>query len=119
MNCVGGTSSAEISKCLEHKGVHVTYGGMSLKPVMASTSSLIFKDITYRGFWLSKWIEKNSDSTQLKDMYNNLESMYLSGNLTMPKYKLVPIFDQEACSSALNNALSGKTSEKIIFAMTQ
>jgi len=119
LNCVGGTSSAEISKCLEHKGVHVTYGGMSLKPVMASTSSLIFKDITYRGFWLSKWIEKNSDSTQLKDMYNNLESMYLSGNLTMPKYKLVSIFDQEACSSALNNALSGKTGEKIIFAMTQ
>jgi len=78
LNCVGGTSSAEISKCLEHKGVHVTYGGMSLKPVLASTSSLIFKNITYRGFWLSKWIEENSDSTQLKDMYNYLESMYLS-----------------------------------------
>jgi len=119
LNCVGGTSSAEISKCLEYNGVHVTYGGMSLKPVMASTSSLIFKDITYRGFWLSKWIENNSDSTQLKDMYNNLESMYLSGNLTMPKYKLVSIFDQEACSKVLNNALSGKTGEKIIFAMTQ
>ena len=52
-------------------------------------------------------------------MYNNLESMYLSGNLTMPKYKLVSIFDQEACSSAFNNALNGKTGEKIIFAMTQ
>ena len=50
LNCVGGSSSTEIAKCLETKGVHVTYGGMSLKPVVASTSSLIFKDITYKGF---------------------------------------------------------------------
>ena len=119
LNCVGGTSSAEICKCLEYRGVHVTYGGMSMKPVFASTSSLIFKDISYRGFWFSKWIEEHAETTQLNDMYNNLESMFLSRNLTLPKYKLVSIFDQEACFNALNNALNGKIGEKIIFDMSE
>jgi len=56
LNCVGGSCSTEISKCLENRGVHVTYGGMSLKPVTASTSSLVFKDITFKGFWFGKWV---------------------------------------------------------------
>ena len=119
LNCVGGTSSAEICKCLEYRGVHVTYGGMSMKPVFASTSSLIFKDISYRGFWFSKWIEEHANTTQLNDMYNNLESMFLSRNLTLPKYKLVSIFDQEACFNALKNALEGKIGEKIIFDLSE
>ena len=33
LNCTGGSCSTEIARCLGHKGVHVTYGGMSLKPV--------------------------------------------------------------------------------------
>ena len=31
----------------------VTYGGMSLQPVTVPTSLLIFKDLRFRGFWLS------------------------------------------------------------------
>ena len=42
-NCVGGTSATELIKSLDHGGFHVTYGGMSLKPVTAATSALIFK----------------------------------------------------------------------------
>ncbi len=37
-------------------GTLVTYGGMSMQPVTASTAAMIFKDITFRGFWLSgRW----------------------------------------------------------------
>jgi trans-2-enoyl-CoA reductase len=43
LNCVGGASSTELCKALAEGGVHVTYGGMSLKPVIAATSHLIFK----------------------------------------------------------------------------
>eukprot|EP00967_Tisochrysis_lutea_P066580 scaffold86763_cov17-Tisochrysis_lutea.AAC.2 len=31
----------------------VTYGGMSMQPVNIPTSLLIFKDLNFRGFWLS------------------------------------------------------------------
>ena len=43
LNCVGGQLSTEILKCLDKRGCHVTYGGMSLKPVISPTSALIFK----------------------------------------------------------------------------
>ena len=43
LNCVGGQSSTELVQTLCKRGVHVTYGGMSLKPVITSTSALIFK----------------------------------------------------------------------------
>ena len=117
LNCVGGSCSTEISKCLENRGVHVTYGGMSLKPVTASTSSLIFKDITFKGFWFSKWVEEHAGTPELKDMYNELESMFLSGKLTVPKHKLISIFDQNAWRSALAQTLKGNTSGKFILDM--
>ena len=34
-------------------GTVVTYGGMSMQPVSIPTSLLIFKDLQFRGFWLS------------------------------------------------------------------
>jgi hypothetical protein len=33
----------------------VTYGGMSRQPVTVSTTAFIFKDVTLRGFWMSRW----------------------------------------------------------------
>lgn len=38
---------------LRDGGTHVTYGGMSLRPVTMPASLLIFKDIAFKGFWLS------------------------------------------------------------------
>ena len=61
LNCVRGSRNNEIAKCLEHKGAHVTYGGMDLKPAIASTSSLIFKNITYQVFWFSNWVENKME----------------------------------------------------------
>ena len=43
LNCVGGSSATELCKALANNGVHVTYGGMSLKPVIVGTAHLIFK----------------------------------------------------------------------------
>ena len=34
-------------------GCVVTYGGMSMQPVSVPTALLIFKDISFKGFWLS------------------------------------------------------------------
>lgn len=35
LNCVGGRSAMVLSTCLSKKGVMVTYGGMSKKPIEA------------------------------------------------------------------------------------
>jgi trans-2-enoyl-CoA reductase len=42
-----------VCKVLAPGGTLVTYGGMSMQPVTIPTSLLIFKDLAFRGFWLS------------------------------------------------------------------
>ncbi|PKS09382.1 hypothetical protein jhhlp_003997 [Lomentospora prolificans] len=59
LNCVGGKSATSIARSLSEGGAMVTYGGMSKQPVMLPTAALIFKDIRFLGFWLSKWNKKD------------------------------------------------------------
>lgn len=53
LNCIGGSSAAAIAKVLQAGGMHVTYGAMSMQPLAPPTALLIFKDITFKGFWIS------------------------------------------------------------------
>ena len=41
---------------LAKDGVMVTYGGMARMPASVPTGALIFKNISARGFWLSRWL---------------------------------------------------------------
>lgn len=58
LNCVGGKPTQALIKCLSSSGHLVTYGGMARAPLQISTSSLIFKDYKFSGFWASRWGEK-------------------------------------------------------------
>ena len=59
LNAVGGKNATSVAKVLSPGARLVTYGGMSKQPVMLPTSLLIFKDIGFDGFWVSKWSDKN------------------------------------------------------------
>ena len=112
LNCTGGSSSTEISKCLGHGGVHVTYGGMSLKPVVAATSGLIFKDIRFQGFWMTRWMKENQGSEASKTMYQDLEQMSTSGALKPSKHELASLSEY---SSVLEQSMKGFKKAKYIF----
>ncbi len=61
LNCVGGRSATALAKLLSTNGQLVTYGAMSKIPVQLPTSLLIFKNIAFKGFWVSKWGEENNE----------------------------------------------------------
>jgi len=61
LNCVGGQSASQLAKCLGEGGTMVTYGAMSKKPVALPTGLLIFKDLRFRGFWLSRWANADKE----------------------------------------------------------
>ncbi|XP_078430130.1 polyketide synthase, enoylreductase family protein [Wolffia australiana] len=99
-NCVGGTSATTVLRLLRQGGTMVTYGGMAKKPVSVSTSQLIFKDISVRGFWLQKWMTPEK-SQQFREMVDQLLRLVRNGHL---KYQLdlVPFQD---FGTALDRAL--------------
>lgn len=61
LNCVGGKATAALTKCLSPGGHLVSYGAMSKRPLELPTGLLIFKDIKFHGFWVSRWSDRNPE----------------------------------------------------------
>jgi len=82
LNAVGGSSATEMIRLLDNAGTMVTYGGMSRKPVTVPTSQFLFKNITLKGFWLTRWIEQHSKEER-KKMLDNLFDLIREGKMKL------------------------------------
>ncbi|KAL6259903.1 hypothetical protein P5V15_009814 [Pogonomyrmex californicus] len=118
LNCIGGQSAHEVMRHLAHSGTMVTYGGMSREPLTVPISSLIFRNISLKGFWMTAWTKTNMESQERVDMFKNLASFFMNKKLQPPPYKLVPFCEyQEAIAKALN--FDGRTGLKYILDLTK
>lgn len=102
LNCVGGKSSLEILRQLQHNGVMVTYGGMSREPVTIPTASFIFKNLQFHGFWMTQWNE-TADAATKNAMLDEVIRLMCEGKLKAPLHKMVKFCQYE---EALGNALA-------------
>lgn len=55
LNCVGGRSALNLAKVLDQSGYHVSYGAMAKQPNTVPAGMLIFSDLRFTGFWVSRW----------------------------------------------------------------
>lgn len=100
LNCVGGKAATDLVRHLADRGALVTYGAMSREPVVAPNAALIFKDIQFRGFWLSRWNRENANSAERRQMIGELVAYFESGQLRAPVHALVPIDEWQAALRA-------------------
>jgi trans-2-enoyl-CoA reductase len=104
MNCVGGKSAQTIAKNLGTGATMVTYGGMGRQPVALPTGLLIFKDIRFSGFWLSRWAD--GDTAGKERTVNEILGLIRDG-----KFKDTPVIDVpwswETEESVLREAVQG------------
>jgi len=112
LNCTGGPSSLELCKALAERGVHVTYGGMSRKPVTAATSHMIFKDLELRGFWMGQWSERQGRSEARMSMFSDLGKLAHQGHLQAPAHQYIGLDDYK---EALEKSLAGFLPAKYVF----
>ncbi|KAI9873587.1 MAG: mitochondrial 2-enoyl thioester reductase [Pleopsidium flavum] len=61
LNCVGGKPASALAKILSPEAHMVTYGAMSKHPLQIPAGMLIFKNLVYAGFWVSKWSDANPE----------------------------------------------------------
>lgn len=108
LNCVGGKSATALAKTLAPGSHLVTYGAMSKQPVSLPSGLLIFKNLVFDGFWVSKWGDKNP---QLKEnTINDVLQLTRSG-----KFKDIPVneirwnweTDGAALTAGVQETLSG------------
>lgn len=59
-DAVGGTLTFRVGQALRAGGQILVYGGLSGAPASIHPGTMIFKGLTVRGFWLSKWLAEIS-----------------------------------------------------------
>lgn len=89
LNCVGGKNALECSRHLQNGSPMVTYGGMSREPLNIPTSALIFKDLEFKGFWMTRWSKENATSIDRFEMFEELITMMINDDLHGPAYEFV------------------------------
>ncbi|KAI9708981.1 MAG: mitochondrial 2-enoyl thioester reductase [Chrysothrix sp. TS-e1954] len=60
-NAVGGRSALNLAKLLSSTpgARHITYGAMAKQPLTIPAGMLIFSDLKFEGFWVSRWGQAN------------------------------------------------------------
>jgi trans-2-enoyl-CoA reductase len=94
----------------------VTYGAMSKQPVQLPTGLLIFKEIVFDGFWVSKWSDRNPK--EKKQTVEDVLRMTREG-----RFKDIPVDEvkwewetkEETLKKAVQGALGGFRKGKGIF----
>lgn len=79
LNCVGGKSSTAIGRKLGTNGLMLTYGGMSMQPVIWPVSLHIFKNKTSAGFWVTALLK--SDPELKRKTMDQIIAWYEEGKL--------------------------------------
>ncbi|KAL2836212.1 hypothetical protein BJY01DRAFT_238363 [Aspergillus pseudoustus] len=106
LNCVGGKNATALAKVLAPGSHMVTYGAMSKQPVALPSGLLIFKDLVFDGFWVSRWGDKNP---QLKE--NTIKDIL---QLTRAgKFKDIPVEEAKWSWNTERPELAGSVQETL------
>ncbi|KHJ32333.1 putative mitochondrial enoyl reductase [Erysiphe necator] len=116
LNCVGGKATTALVKCLGKDGHLVTYGGMSRRPIELPTGRLIFDDLRFSGFWVSRWAAENpEEKKRMLDEILNLIRIGLLRDVNYQQIKWVWDTDLHVLKDSIRGTLDGFRSGKSIF----
>ena len=111
LNAVGGDSADRLAKALAPGGTIVTFGAMSRQPLRIPNGLLIFKDLRWRGFWISQWY-REAPPEACAAMFAELFALAQRGLLHAPVERVYPLAE---ASAALAHAAQAQRSGKILF----
>lgn len=113
LNAVGGDSALRLAKALAPGGTVVTYGAMSRQGLRIPNGLLIFKNLAWRGFWVSQWYARAS-AEEVRRMFAEIFPLVESGALASPVEEIFPLGE---ASAAVARAMQGGRGGKILLRM--
>lgn len=81
IDAIGGAATERIARSIVDGGLIINYGLLSGEPCQLSGASLVFRDLTLRGFWLAKWYRETSPEQQ-NVVFTELGQMMTDGSLS-------------------------------------
>jgi trans-2-enoyl-CoA reductase len=113
LNAVGGASALNLANALCTGAPLVTYGAMGRQPLKIPNGLLIFKNISFQGFWLRRWKESAS-LADVRAMYEKLAGYLAAGVLHTPVHK---VFELGHVVEAVAEAAMDRRSGKVLLRM--
>lgn len=110
-NAVGGASAKELAKALSPGGTLVTYGAMGRQSVEASNPLLIFKDIRYRGFWITAWY-RHASPAEIRQVFAALLPVAQAGRVAVP---IAAVYPLAAYRTAFAHAATAARGGKVLL----
>ncbi|MEO6739911.1 MAG: 2-enoyl thioester reductase domain-containing protein [Chthoniobacteraceae bacterium] len=90
LNAVGGDSATRLAGSLAPGGTIVTYGAMARQPLKIPNGLLIFQDIAWRGFWVSRWYQRAGDENAAA-LLAELATLAARGIIATPVEAIYPL----------------------------
>ncbi|MEI8294784.1 MAG: 2-enoyl thioester reductase domain-containing protein [bacterium] len=108
LNAVGGASALNLANALRPGSPLVTYGAMGRQPLKIPNGLLIFKNISFHGFWLRRWKE-TTPLAEVRATYERLAAYLASGVLHTPVHMVFPLAQAaDAIAEAAQERRAGK-----------
>jgi NADPH:quinone reductase-like Zn-dependent oxidoreductase len=82
IDAIGGPATEALARALAEGGTIASYGLLSGKPCEIEPRHLIFRLVTLRGFWVSKWLE-TSKPAAIQALYSELAERIADGTLAV------------------------------------
>jgi trans-2-enoyl-CoA reductase len=111
IDAVGGGATDRLATALAEGATLVNYGAMSGEPCHVSPGSFVFKDITLRGFWLSRWF-KQATPEQRQQVFGEVAMGIAKGTLHS---RIQATFPVERVREAVALAAAGERDGKILI----
>lgn len=108
LDAVGGSATERIASALAPTGTVVNYGASGGESSRITPRTLIFRDITVRGFWLVHWFRRTPVAEQ-QVLYDALAGMIRRGELAARIQATFPLAQlHDAVTMAAQSARTGK-----------
>lgn len=108
IDAIGGPATEALAETVSEGATIVSYGLLSGKRCEIDPKHLVFRRVTLRGFWVSKWLEL-SPMDKIQALYDTLGKLLEDGVLRVDVAAVYP-FDRikEAMAHAAQDARGGK-----------
>jgi trans-2-enoyl-CoA reductase len=111
LNAVGGESALRLANALAPGGTTVTFGAMGRQPLRIPNGLLIFRDLRWRGFWISQWYREAAPDAEAA-MFAELFDLAARDVMHSPVERIYPLSEATA---AIQHAAKSQRAGKILF----
>lgn len=115
IDAIAGDATRRLANCLADGSTVVNYGLLSGKPCEVDAADIVFRDISVRGFWYSRWFSA-ADPTAIKALFARLLGMLQAKTLRVPLEASYPI---ERLTEALAHAQREGRLGKVVLRWTR